>query len=128
MINQSVLDAFQLMWGPFPEPVMLIHKNRTVLAVNDLSRSLGITTGIKCYSLNPTNKPDEHCRQCKGNAALRAAQTMCSEEVMADGSKVLGYWMPLNNVPDVYVHFGIGTAESLRKQSAASPTPELVSL
>lgn len=52
MIEPRILDAFQTMWGPFPEPVMLIQKDRTVLAVNDLARKIGIPSGIKCHSLN----------------------------------------------------------------------------
>ena len=53
MVEQRILEAFEMMWGPFPEPVMLIHRDRTVLAVNDFARSMGVQAGIKCFSLNP---------------------------------------------------------------------------
>ncbi len=36
MIEQKILDAFETMWGPFPEPVMLIHRDRTILPETNL--------------------------------------------------------------------------------------------
>jgi hypothetical protein len=113
MVDQHVLDSFQLMWGPFPEPVMLLQKDRTILAVNDLARTIGIPPGIKCFSLNPeTGGRNEHCSRCKANVALKSGETVCTEEEMG-GKRVIGYWMPLKEVPDVYVHFGIGTAAAM---------------
>jgi len=112
VIEPRILEAFQTMWGPFPEPVMLIHKDRTVLAVNDLARTFGIPPGVKCHSLNPDHGPDGNCRKCQANAALRTGTTIRTEEHYGD-TKVLGYWMPLAEAPEVYVHFGIGTAEAM---------------
>lgn len=114
MIDQKTLDAFQMMWGPFPEPVMLIHKDRTVLAANDSARSMGVPTGIKCFSLNP-EAASSHCKSCKGNQALRESKTVSSESI-TNGKSVIAYWMPLKEVPDVYVHFGIGTADAMCQQ------------
>lgn len=112
-IDLHVINAFQLMWGPFPEPVMLIHKSRTILAVNDYARHMGIPVGAKCYGLNPEVGPaDDHCGRCKANLALKTGETVCTEEEMG-GRRVIGYWMPLKEVDDVYVHFGIGTAEAM---------------
>ena len=113
-MEQDILDAFQTMWGPFPEPVLLIRKDRTILAVNDLARSLGTATGVKCFSLNPEARTTA-CKQCKANLALREQRTVCTEEVQ-DGHRILGYWMPLKEEKEVYVHFGIGCAESMGVQ------------
>jgi hypothetical protein len=110
-MEQNILDAFQTMWGPFPEPVMLIRKDRTILAVNDLGRSLGIPEGARCFSLNP-EAGDSCCKRCKANEALREQHAVCSEETQ-NGTRIIGYWMPLKEQKDVYVHFGIGTAEAL---------------
>jgi len=121
VIEPRILDAFQTMWGPFPEPVMLVHRDRTVLAVNDLARGIGIPTGIKCHSLNPAGAPDGHCQRCKANLALRTGETVCSEEEMG-GKSIRGYWMPLKEAADVYVHFGIGTAEAMAR--AQAPTAQ----
>ena len=70
MVDQNILDAFQLMWGTFPEPVMLIQKNRTILAVNDLAKKIGIRTEIKCFSLNPGEVASDHCKQCMIGSAV----------------------------------------------------------
>lgn len=119
MIEPRILDAFQIMWGPFPEPVMLVHKDRTVMAVNDFARKIGIAAGIKCHSLNPAGAPDGHCRQCQANRALSTGETVCSQE-QTGGSSVIGYWMPLTEAPDLYVHFGIGTAKAMAAMQAGA--------
>jgi hypothetical protein len=113
MVEQHILDSFQTMWGPFPEPVMLIHKTRTILAVNDLARTMGIPVGTKCFSLNPEAGPDaDHCASCQANLALKSGQTISTEE-RAGEHTIIGYWMPLKEFPDVYVHFGVGTNKAM---------------
>jgi hypothetical protein len=107
MVDQKTLEAFQMMWGPFPERVMLVHKNRNILAVNESARAAEATAGIKCFTLNPTGVPGEYCKHCKANIALHEGRAVVSHE---DGNKVLAYWIPLKDVEDVYVHFAIRTA------------------
>ena len=124
MVDQNILDAFQLMWGTFPEPVMLIQKNRTILAVNDLAKKIGIRTEIKCFSLNPGEVASDHCKQCKANIALRTGEAVV-EKGPLNGVEVIGYWLPVKGVPDVYVHLGIGTAEFLAN---SVPQSELVNV
>lgn len=119
MVNQNTLDAFDAMWGTFPEPVMLIEKNRTILAVNDLAKKIGIPTDIKCFSLNPEVGAADHCKQCKANIALRTGEAVV-EKGPINGAEVIGYWLPVKGVPDVYVHLGIGTAECLAKSVSQS--------
>jgi hypothetical protein len=126
MMDQKMLDAFHMMWGPFPEPVLLVHKNRTILAVNDLARSAGIPVETKCFSLNPEAR-GAACKHCKANLALRERRTICTEETR-DGKRIIGYWMPLKD-EDIYVHFGVGTAEAISCQPCPpEKTPELVTL
>jgi len=107
MIEQKVLEAFELMWGPFPERVMLVQKNRTIVAVNESARAAGAEVGIKCFTLNPTNLTGEHCKHCKANLALHERRAVVSHE---DDNKVLAYWIPLNDVEEMYVHFAIRLA------------------
>ena len=109
MVDQKTLDAFQQMWGPFPEPVLLVYKDRTILATNDLAREVGVPVGVKCFSLNP-EAVTKACPQCKANVALKEKRTVCSEEDYS-GTTVIGYWMPLKENPEVYVHFGVGNAK-----------------
>lgn len=119
LIDPRILEAFQTMWGPFPEPVMLIHKDRTVLDINDFAKGAGITPGTKCHALSPEANNGGQCKRCQANRALQTGETVqCVEEIC--GKTVRGYWMPLKEVPDVYVHFGIGTAEAMGgRQDAA---------
>ena len=42
-VRQEVLDAFRMMWGLYPEPVMLIHAGREIIAMNKRAESLGIS-------------------------------------------------------------------------------------
>jgi len=127
MLDQKILNAFQTMWGPFPEPVMLIQKDRTILAVNDLARSVGTPTGVKCFSLNPEARTTT-CKQCKANLALHEERTVCTEETQ-NGKRIIGYWMPLKEEKDVYVHFGVGCAEAMGVQpSQPVSNTELVNL
>ena len=126
MVEQRILDSFQTMWGPFPEPVMLIHKSRTILAVNDFARKIGIPAGVKCFSLNPEVGPaDDHCSRCKANLALKTGETVRTDEMMGE-KRILGYWMPLKEVPDVYVHFGIGPGEAMTAAHSAPAPCDLV--
>jgi len=119
MVDQNVIDAFQMMWGQFPEPVMLLHKSRTILAVNDVARTAGVPLGVKCSSLNPANKGDHHCKQCKAVQALRAKAPVV-ETSLAGERHVKGYWIPLKEYEDVYVHFGVTITEDIKAALCAS--------
>lgn len=111
MVDQSIVDAFQMMWGPFPEPVMLIHKDRTILAVNDFARNLGVSDGIKCYLLNP-EAGGKVCPDCMANAAVSNGETI-RRDGDKNGVNVMGYWMPLKETPEVYIHFGVNQAAAM---------------
>lgn len=123
MTDQNTLDAFQTMWGMFPEPVLLVQKDRTILAVNRLAAQLGVQAGIRCFTLNPAHDPQSVCQRCRANQALQSQQAVC--ESTPDG--IRGYWIPVENQSDLYIHFGIGTAEAFA-QAQATPSQELVSL
>jgi hypothetical protein len=48
---------------------------------------------------------------------------------MQNGNRNIGYWMPLKHDHEVYVHFGIGVAESMgMKPGAPVATAEFVDL
>jgi hypothetical protein len=113
MVDQRILDAFQMMWGPFPGPVLLVHKNRTVLAVNDRARDSGVSVGIKCFSLNPEiGSNDNHCKHCKATLAVETGDAIRSQG-LTGGQDSISYWIPLKETPDVYVHFAISTAKAM---------------
>lgn len=112
MVDRNILEAFQAMWGTFPQPVMLIQKNRTILAVNDLAKKAGIATDIKCFTLNPETGGSTQCKHCKANEALRIGEGVV-EKGQKNGVGFVAFWAPVKGVPDVYVHFGMGTAQFL---------------
>ena len=99
MVDSTVIDAFHMMWGSFPEPVRLIHKNRTVLAVNGIAASRGMEVGVFCYSLG---NPELH-KVCSANAAL---VSKAGQRIDADDGRIR-FWSPVGNCPDVFVHFVI---------------------
>ncbi|MDF2572512.1 MAG: hypothetical protein K0R55_4116 [Sporomusa sp.] len=104
MVDSKILEAFHLMWGKFPEPVMLIHKTREILAVNEVCGKAGGVTGIKCTSIG---SPEQH-KRCLANQALVSQQATYSKGE-SNGREVIGYWIPVPNYPECYVHFGVGT-------------------
>lgn len=103
-VDSKVIDAFHLMWGNFPEPVMLVHKTREILAVNEACSKLGGVVGIKCSSIGG---PESH-KGCLANQAL-ASQSATYSKNESNGKTVIGFWIPVVDHPDIYVHFGIGT-------------------
>lgn len=104
MVDATVIDAFQLMWGNFPEPVMLVHQNRAILAVNEACSKFGGEVGIKCSSIGA---PENH-KGCLANQALASRQATYSKN-QANGKPVIAFWIPIADHPDILVHFGIGT-------------------
>lgn len=119
VVPQHVIDAFHMMWGPFPEVVLLLHKSRAILAVNDVARAAGVPLGVKCSSLNPENKTDDHCRQCQVLDALRSGEPVEKFSV-SGGKRMKGYWLPLKDFPDVYVHFGVSIDQEIDAALAAA--------
>lgn len=104
MVDTKIVEAFQLMWGNFPEPVMLVHKSREILAVNKACSQAGGVVGIKCSSIGT---PEQH-KRCRANQAL-ASQQATYVKSETNGKVVIGYWIPVEGNPDIYVHFGVGT-------------------
>ncbi|MBT8340781.1 MAG: hypothetical protein HKP58_20185 [Desulfatitalea sp.] len=112
MINQTILNAFNTMWQNFPEPVMLIQKDRTILAVNAMAQSAGIQPGIKCFTLNPEEKVQDHCSLCRADQALSAGRAEILETTLGD-KPATAYWVPLDGSDSLYLHFTTGYANML---------------
>ena len=99
MIDSAVIDAFHMMWGSFPAPVRLIHKNRQVLAVNEIAEGMGMEVGVKCFSFG---NPASH-KFCNADEALASDK---GQRMNVDPGKIK-FWSPVRNCPDVFVHFTI---------------------
>jgi hypothetical protein len=67
-----IAEAFELMWGNFPDPTLLVQRDRTILAVNDAAARQGMEPGRKCFSYNPDPRDVENgaCTGCQADQAL----------------------------------------------------------
>jgi len=97
MVDSKVIDAFHMMWGSFPEPVRLIHKDRKVLAVNEIAASRGMEVGVSCFSVG---NPELH-KVCGANEALASNK---GQRMNAPDGRIR-FWSPVRNCPDVFIHF-----------------------
>ena len=97
MVDNKVIEAFHMMWGSFPAPVRLIHKNRKVLAVNEIAESMGMEVGVSCFTFGD---PESH-KFCNANEAL--SSNLGQRMNVAPGK--IKFWSPVRNCPDVFVHF-----------------------
>jgi hypothetical protein len=101
--DPRLVDAFTMMWGAFPDPMILVHRDRTVLARNDAAAATGwLEVGQHCFDANATAN-GHACKGCQANAALRQGSAIaCDGELL--GKRIRGYWLPVKGATDVYVH------------------------
>lgn len=101
-INDEIRRNFHLFWDNYPSPVMLVHKDRTIIEVNKAGHDIGCPVGTRCIDLGEK----KHHAGCRANMALRE-QTGVREVSYAEhmGQVVDGYWIPLAGSGDLYVHF-----------------------
>ena len=94
--------AFDQMWGRFPDPMLLVRSDRTILAQNDAARAQPWSVvGGKCYDVHAANRGV--CPGCQANAALDQGTAIACDGAQ-DGKRVRDYWIPVKGAPDVYVH------------------------
>ena len=101
VIEEELVKSFNLMWGKFPAPIVLIHKSKTIISSNKQAKILSqgkLTYGLKCTSM-----PGDH-KNCKANQALKEQKSMTSPFEL-NGVQNLSYWVPLNGEADYYLHF-----------------------
>jgi hypothetical protein len=103
--DPKLMEAFSLMWGTYPAPAFLVHKSRTIIAVNEVCRAGGIEPGMNCAKLDA---PDRH-KGCLANQALKE-QTALHKEIRGTDGIFRVYWLPVYGYQDFYVHF---TTEAL---------------
>lgn len=112
--EDQLIKAFEMMWGNYNEPVSMIHRSFTVIAVNEASKAKGAVTGVKCNATNP----ELH----KGCMAMEALNKNELKMITTDREGILWttYWIPVSGVPDYYIHFTNGLNEYMEKVKAAS--------
>ncbi|MDR1702786.1 MAG: hypothetical protein LBR56_08410 [Sporomusaceae bacterium] len=102
MLDAKVIEAFKLMWGNFPEPVILAHKTREIMAVNKACAKIGRAAGMNCAKIG---SPEDH-QGCRGNEALATGQAAVAKANVG-GKEMLAYWLPLDGYPEYFVHFAV---------------------
>ncbi len=96
-IPEEVINAFHMMWDTYPVHARLIHKDRTVIAVNKAGEKMGMTVGVRCFEQSPNR---DHS-SCLANQALKENTGMYR---VAPSAPRMAFWIPVAGVPDVYVH------------------------
>lgn len=103
-INDEILSNFHLFCDNFPFPVMLVRKDRTILAVNKSGETAGYPTGIRCVDMGEK----EHHKGCMANQALKEQTAKRVVDYFDFAGAVLdSYWIPLAGSDELYLHFGI---------------------
>ncbi|MBU5635471.1 hypothetical protein KOM00_01835 [Geomonas sp. Red69] len=101
-VSEEIRRNFHLFWDNYPEPVMLIYKDRTILEANKAAQTLGYPTGLRCVDLGEK----KHHAGCRANVALRDKTGVRDTAWYDFRSAVLdSYWIPLAGAEDFYVHF-----------------------
>lgn len=116
-ISAEIRKNFHLFCDNFPFPVMLIHKDRTILAVNKTAEEEGYPTGIRCIELGEK----EHHKGCLAKQAL-TEQTARRAVGYAEfsGTVLDSYWIPLAGSENLYLHF----AQDISKWAKESLFPD----
>ena len=104
MKDEELIQAFHVMWNDFPEAVMIIKKDREIIAVNSKATDFGLKPGMKCSSVG---SPEQH----KGCLCNRAADSKQTVAITYQGpfGKAYGYWIPISERPEWIIHFGVGS-------------------
>ena len=107
-INPDILQAFRLMWSVFPSTVLLVTRDRTVVACNQSAIERGFRLGMKCFQLSAEGIHNH----CKANATLDegvAQRTVVYSPVTKKVNN--SYWLPLAGEKDLFVHVVIDISQ-----------------
>ena len=103
-ISDEIRSHFHLFWDNFPFPVMLTHKDRTIVDRNKAAEAVGYGVNIKCSDLGPK----EAHKACRANKALNEQKAERVVGYVGMAEAVLdSYWVPLAGNEDLFLHFSI---------------------
>lgn len=107
-ISDEIRRNFHLFYDNFPFPVILAHKDRTILEVNKKGAEVGYPTGVRCVDMGQK----EHHKSCLANKAF-AEQTATRLVAYFDftGMVLDSYWIPLAGSDELFVHYGADITE-----------------
>lgn len=110
MTDEQIIEAFHAMWDNFPEPIMLIKRNREIIALNPICAAAGLKPGMRCSQVG---SPEQH-KGCRCNEAVDEKKTVA---VTYEGpfGKAYGYWVPVAGKPEWIIHFSVGITHEYEK-------------
>src|SRR6185369_1119218 len=101
-ISEEIYRNFHLFWDNFPFPVMLVHKDRTIIDRNKAGEAVGYMVGSRCTDLGDL---EDH-KGCLANLALRDQAAKRVVGYVAPAKAVFDtYWVPLAGSEELYLHF-----------------------
>jgi len=102
VISEEIRRNFHLFWDNFPFPVMLVHKDRTIIDRNKAGEAVGYIAGSRCVDIG--DKKDH--AGCLANQALREQSAKRVVGYVAPAGAIFdSYWIPLAGSEDIYLHF-----------------------
>ncbi len=108
-VGEQTIEAFNMMWDAFPSMVMLLKKDRTIVAANKLARDLGVQPGLKCFQLSAGTAIHEGCL---GTPAVEEGVAKRLVSYIEAMKQVLdSYWVPVRGEKDLYIHFATDITE-----------------
>ncbi len=111
-LSDEIRNGFHLFCDNFPFPVMLIHKDRTILAVNKTGKEAGYPAGVRCIEMGKK----EHHGVCLANQALSQQTAKRLVAYFDFRNAVLDtYWIPLAGSNDLFLHFSPDITEWARE-------------
>lgn len=120
--KDNIIQAFHQNWNLHPFPVLLIQADRTILAVNEPGKKLGIPVGSKCFQLAGKDKV---CPFCQANMAMKEKKGIqVGSYQEARKQFVETFWVPLEGNESIYLHYGNNITQWVREDLLVSPLPE----
>jgi|GEM_PF-2339873 len=117
-VGRETEISFDLMWETFPDKVLLLNRDRTVVRANRAGRAAGAGPGRRCFELAGREKVCPHCR---AEEALSKGQAVAWSGP-SRGRYFCAYWIPLTRPAGWYVHFAVNISPFVRPELlAASP-------
>lgn len=99
-VDKKLIEAFTLMWGTYPGAASLVHKSKTIVAVNPACLLGGRKPGMVCAKWD---SPGRH-KGCLANRTLREMVPL-HKEIHSNNGISRVYWLPVPDYPDFYIHF-----------------------
>jgi hypothetical protein len=116
-LEQTLSQAFHLMFDHYPEAAQLTFKDKRIVALNPACQALGREVGMFCAK---NGSPEAH-KGCMANKMLKNGQAIWTQASAPNshGQAPVVFWLPVEGHPEYYIHFGVGITVDYSKGPAA---------